>query len=126
MTASMRTLMIVDDSLVIRNRILRVAKDPRMPAVDVVGMARDGEEALSIAARHNPDLVTMDLTMPNMDGAACIEKLAAMLPEARILVISALSDKATALKAMKKGAHGFIHKPFGDDSLISAFGELVR
>lgn len=126
MTASMRTLMIVDDSLVIRNRILRIAKDPRMPAVDVVGMARDGEEALSIAARHNPDLVTMDLTMPNMDGAACIEKLAALLPETRILVISALSDKATALKAMKKGAHGFIHKPFGDDSLISAFGELVR
>ena len=122
----MHTLMIVDDSLIIRNRILRIAKDPRMPAVEVVGTARDGEEALAIAGRHRPDLVTMDLTMPNMDGAACIEALAAMLPRARILVVSALSDKATALKAMKKGAHGFINKPFGDAALVEAFEELVR
>ena len=122
----MHSLMIVDDSLVIRNRIARLAAHPGMPELSVVGLARDGEEALAIAAKHRPALVTMDLTMPHMDGAACIERLAALQPGIRILVISALADKATALRAIKKGAHGFINKPFADGELIDAFTELLR
>ena len=126
MNAPALPLMIVDDSLVIRNRLARISADPRMPPVTVVGLARDGAEAIDLARRVSPALVTMDLTMPNVDGAACIGEIAAMLPRTRILVISALSDRATALKAMKRGAHGFILKPFTDDQVIEAFRELLR
>lgn len=118
-------LLIVDDSKVIRNLIARQMLDARLPPIDVVGLASDGEQALAIAAAKNPDFVTMDLTMPNMDGEACIERLAVLLPDARIMVVSALSDKATALRAISKGAHGFLHKPFTDEQLVAALLELM-
>lgn len=117
--------MIVDDSMVIRNRIERLCADGRLPQLSVVGRAADGVQAVEVAHRERPDLVTMDLTMPHMDGEACIEALAGLLPEIRILVVSALSDKLTALRAIGKGAHGFLHKPFNDDQMVEAMLELM-
>ena len=118
-------LLVVDDSTIIRNHIARLLVDPRLPEINIVGLASDGEKALEAAREHRPDLITMDLTMPNMDGEACIEVLAKILPEARILVVSALSDKATALRAIRKGAHGFLHKPFTDTELLDSLLELI-
>jgi two-component system chemotaxis response regulator CheY len=117
--------MVVDDSMVFRNRIARLAADPRLPRVQLVAMAENGEEAIAQARHHRPDLVTMDLTMPRMDGPACLEVLREQLPEARILVVSALSDRATALKALAKGAHGFLLKPFSDDQMVQSLQELM-
>ncbi len=93
-------LLIVDDSNIIRTHIARLMIDPRLPGIQVVGLAPDGAKAVEMAKLTKPDLITMDLTMPNMDGEACIEQIAGFLPEARILVVSALSDKATALRPM--------------------------
>jgi two-component system chemotaxis response regulator CheY len=118
-------LMVVDDSMVFRNRIARLAADPRLPRVQLVAMAENGEEAIAQARHHRPDLVTMDLTMPVMDGPACLEELRTVLPTARILVVSALSDRATALRAMAKGAHGFLLKPFSDDQMVQSLQELM-
>ena len=118
-------LMVVDDSMVFRNRIARLAADPRLPRVQLVAMAENGEEAIAQARHHRPDLDTMDLTMPRMDGPACLEVLREQLPEARILVVSALSDRATALKALAKGAHGFLLKPFSDDQMVQSLQELM-
>lgn len=119
-------LMIVDDSTIIRNRIAILSNDPRLGRVDIVGLAGDGEQALALARAKRPDVVTMDLTMPNMDGEECIGHLAALLPEAKILVVSALSDRATALKAIKNGAHGFLLKPFRDEDLLNSLLELMQ
>jgi two-component system chemotaxis response regulator CheY len=116
--------MIVDDSSVIRNRIARLIADPRLSDIEISGMAGDGIRALEVAREKRPDLVTMDLTMPNMDGDACIAELVAMLPDVRILVVSALADRATALRAISKGAHGFVLKPFRDEELRKALLEL--
>lgn len=118
-------LLIVDDSMVIRNLIARQMLDERLPPIDLVGLAGDGEQALAIATARKPDFITMDLTMPNMDGEACIERLAKVLPGARIMVVSALSDKTTALRAISKGAHGFLHKPFTEEQLVAALLELM-
>jgi two-component system chemotaxis response regulator CheY len=117
-------LMIVDDSSVIRNRIARLISDPRLADIEIVGLAGDGERALELAREQQPHLVTMDLTMPKMDGEACIEKLVQLLPEVRILVVSALADRSTALRAVMKGAHGFVLKPFREDALQRALLEL--
>ncbi len=120
-----RTLMIVDDSMVFRNRIMRLARD-RLPAVSIVAMAADGVEAVEQARRVKPQFVTMDLTMPRMDGPACLEALGKVLPQARVLVVSALSDRSTALKAMTCGAHGFLLKPFSDEQLVDSLKELME
>lgn len=127
MTLQPKTLnmLIVDDSMVIRNRIARLVSNPQLPPINICGLAGNGEIAVQMARENRPDLVTMDLTMPNMDGEACIEELAKFLPDVQILVISALSDKATALRAIRKGAHGFLHKPFTESELLESLLELI-
>ena len=117
-------LMIVDDSSVVRTRIARLLTNPRLADMEICGLAGDGERAIELAREQKPDLVTMDLTMPNMDGEAAIEALVGLFPNLRILVVSALSDKATALRAIVKGAHGFVLKPFRNEELLQALLEL--
>jgi len=117
-------LLVVDDSNIVRSRIARVADRGRIGPVHIIGLARNGEEALRAARNTAPDVVTMDLTMPQMDGLACIPALLRLRPQASILVISALTDKSTAIRALKLGARGFLQKPFSDDALELALLNL--
>lgn len=110
-------LMIVDDSLLIRKKIERVHDKQRY---EFVGHATDGSEAIAMFSELQPDLVTMDLTMPNIDGIECIDRIMALDPEASILVVSALSDEATGIRALEKGASGFLMKPFTEEDLAEA------
>ena len=116
-------LMIVDDSNIMRRRIER---SNQFDELELVGTAGNGVEALEIFRKTDPDVVTMDLTMPQMDGIECISKIVALKPAVRILVISALADKATAVEAMEKGANGFLNKPFTDRQLNEAIADLMR
>ncbi|MBI3560547.1 MAG: response regulator [Gammaproteobacteria bacterium] len=119
-------LLVVDDSNIIRSRIARIALYSELSHLKIVGLARNGREAIDICWRHSPDLVTMDLTMPHMDGIDCIERLIDLDATLNILVISALNDKATAIEALKRGARGFLHKPFTDEQLVEALLEIMR
>jgi len=110
-------LMIVDDSNMIRTRISRVVQGGGLKNVAVVGLAKNGLEAVRIAKVARPDVVTMDLTMPEMGGIECIAALLKLNPAVNILVVSALSDKSTAIAALKLGARGFVGKPFTDEEL---------
>ena len=116
-------LMIVDDSNIMRRRIER---SQQFADLQLVGTAGNGVEALELFKKTDPDVVTMDLTMPRMDGIECIGRLVALKPAVRILVISALADKATAVEAMERGANGFLNKPFTDRQLNEAIAELMR
>ncbi|HUA22484.1 MAG TPA: response regulator [Steroidobacteraceae bacterium] len=115
-------LLIVDDSNIMRRRIER---SQQFEDLEVVGTAGNGIEALEMFRKTDPDMVTMDLTMPQMDGIECISKLVQLKPAVRILVISALADKATAVEAMERGANGFLNKPFTDRQLNEAIAELM-
>jgi len=115
-------LLIVDDSNVIRRRIERCQQ---IEHLQVVGLASNGVEAIEVFRRTDPDVVTMDITMPQMDGIECVEQLVAIKPHVLILIISALADKATAVEAMEKGANGFLNKPFSDRQLNEALQELI-
>jgi len=116
-------LMIVDDSNIMRRRIER---SQQFDELELIGTAGNGLEALELFRKADPDVVTMDLTMPQMDGIECISKLVELKPAVRILVISALADKATAVEAMEKGANGFLNKPFTDRQLNEAIADLIR
>jgi len=115
-------LLIVDDSNVIRRRIERCQQ---IEHLQVVGLASNGVEAIEVFRQTDPDVVTMDITMPQMDGIECVEQLVAIKPHVLILIISALADKATAVEAMEKGANGFLNKPFSDRQLNEALAELI-
>jgi two-component system chemotaxis response regulator CheY len=116
-------LMIVDDSNIMRRRIER---SQQFEELELVGTAANGIEAIEMFRKMDPDVITMDLTMPQMDGIECIETIVRLKPAVRILVISALADKATAVEAMEKGANGFLNKPFTDRQLNEAIAELIR
>ena len=115
-------LMIVDDSNIIRSKITRTLSQHNM---EVVATASNGEEAISLFAKTTPDVVTMDLTMPRMDGLECIRALRKLNSNVHILVVSALADKATAIQALKEGAQGFLCKPFSEADLTEAMDELL-
>jgi two-component system chemotaxis response regulator CheY len=115
-------MMIVDDSNIIRRRIERSQQIDRL---EVVGSAANGVEAVEMFRRTSPHVVTMDLTMPEMDGVECVEQLVKINPQVLILVISALADKATAVEAIERGANGFLCKPFTDRQLNGALEELL-
>jgi two-component system chemotaxis response regulator CheY len=119
-------LLIVDDSNMIRSRISRVVQDGGLANIALVGLARNGAEAVRIARSTRPKVVTMDLTMPEMDGVQCIGELLRILPGINILVVSALSDKSTVIAALKLGARGFVAKPFSDDELKLALLDLME
>jgi two-component system, chemotaxis family, chemotaxis protein CheY len=113
-------LMIVDDSNMIRTRISRVVQNGGIKGIVLAGLAKNGREALRLARATRPEVVTMDLTMPEMDGIECITELLRFDPKINILVVSALSDKSTAIQALKLGARGFVAKPFTDEELQMA------
>ncbi|SNB61129.1 Chemotaxis protein CheY [Kingella negevensis] len=100
----MYKLMIVDDSNIIRNRIERSLKNL---SVEIVATASNGEQALQMFKEHKPELITMNLTTPEMDGLECIQRIREISADTSILVVSALSDRQTGLKALQYGARGF-------------------
>lgn len=119
----MFTIMVVDDSNIIRNRIARGSENMRF---DVVATAANGSDAVQLYDVLRPDIVTMDLTMPEMNGLECIRRIVSLNEEANILVVSALADKATGIKALEYGARGFLYKPFTDEELFEALNEMAE
>jgi len=101
-------MMVVDDSEVIRMKIDNVLRDQDF---EIVGTAQNGVEAVKQFAELLPDAITLDITMPLMDGIETIQELMKISPDVRILVVSALADKATLINAMRLGATGFLCKP---------------
>jgi two-component system chemotaxis response regulator CheY len=115
-------VLITDDSMVVRRAIQRLLVDGRIETMD---HARNGLEAVSLFRKHQHPVVTLDITMPEMDGLQTVDALVSMNPEVKILIISALADKATAIDAIKRGASGFICKPFTQLDLLEYFNELL-
>ena len=114
--------MIVDDSSTVRRSIERHIFSNR---VTEIYQAANGREALELFERYRPEFVTMDLTMPEMDGLTCISKMMALKPDTRLMVISALGDAETAIEAVERGANEYVVKPFSAADLNLALANLV-
>ena len=80
---------------------------------------------MELFERHRPEFVTMDLTMPEMDGMTCISKMMALKPDTRLMVISALGDAETAIEAVERGANEYVVKPFSPEDLNLALANLI-
>ena len=115
-------LLIVDDSSTVRRSIERHILSER---VTEIYQAANGREAMELFERYRPEFVTMDLTMPEMDGLTCISKMMALKPDTRLMVISALGDAETAIEAVERGANEYVVKPFSAEDLNLALDNLV-
>src|SRR5262245_30796723 len=98
-------LIIADDHPVVRGGLLGMLA--AAPDFEVVGEAATGAEAVALAERHRPDVVLMDLRMPQMDGVAAIQQIRARLPEVRVLVLTTYDSDAEILPAIEAGATGY-------------------
>ncbi len=117
------TLLIVDDSMVMRDTIEEYLSDY---GLDIIGTASNGKEAIEIVREKKPDIVTLDITMPEMDGLECLDKIMEVHPEANVMIVTALADKYTGLQAIDKGAVGFFLKPVDPDELKEGFDEILE
>ena len=93
---------------------------------EVVGYAADGEEAVKKFKELTPDLITMDILMPRMNGIRSIKEIRRVNPRARILVISALSDPDLIKEAMTAGASDYITKPFSVSDLKARISKVIE
>lgn len=114
-------LLIVDDSLIMRRAIERTLTSERFSEIRV---ASNGRLAVAEYKKFLPDIVTMDITMPDMDGLTAVELILSLDKNAMILMVSALADKPTAVEAVKRGASGFLLKPITAESLLEAIDDL--
>lgn len=116
-------LLIVDDSSIMRRIIEKNLKEYD---IEIIGMASDGIQAVEIVKKEKPDVITLDITMPGMDGLACLDEIMKFHPKAKVMIITALSDKLTGLRALDKGARGFLYKPVNAVDLANAFDRLLK
>ncbi len=118
-----KRLLIVDDSSIMRRTIEKNLQDYDL---EIIGQAANGEEALEIVRHEMPDVITLDITMPEMDGIACLEEIMKIHPTCKVMIITALADKLTGLVALDKGARGFMYKPVNAEDLAKAFDKLLE
>ena len=115
-------LLIVDDSMVMR-RALTVSI--QTSNFQEVRSAANGVLALKQFREFLPDVVTLDLTMPELGGIEALEEMLKIKPDTKIMIVSALADDVTAIEALKKGAEQFICKPFTPEELAQALLEML-
>lgn len=118
----MKRIMIVDDSLIVRMNLKRIFEKQ---GFEVVGEATNGQEAVERYVALQPDMVTMDITMPVMDGITALQKIRCTDPRARVVMISALGQEVKIIEAMNSGARNYIVKPFAENNVLNVTEQVL-
>jgi two-component system chemotaxis response regulator CheY len=115
-------VMVVDDS-VLAVQMLKNALEQL--GHRVVRTAASGSEALAAYAACNPDIVTMDITMPDMDGITATRKIVQSFPDARIVMVTSHAQKGMVMEALKAGARGYVLKPLNTAKLAETLANFA-
>lgn len=118
----MARIMVVDDSVMIRKALRTFLESGNH---NVVAEATDGEDAVKEYAKHKPDLVTMDIAMPEMSGIEALGHIIKMDPEAKVVIISSLNEKDLVMKAISLGAKNFVLKPMSREKTLQVVDEAL-
>ncbi len=119
----MPSILVVDDSPIMRKNLKAILTKS---GYTVVAEAANGLDAYYAFEQHRPDLVTMDITMPVMDGIQATKKITTAFPEARIVVISAFDQRTMLFEAMENGAKHYIIKPITAEKLLTVIGNVLE
>ncbi|MBO0961802.1 response regulator [Neobacillus sp. MM2021_6] len=118
----MARVLIVDDAAFMRMMLKDILTKN---GLEVVGEAVNGEDAFEKYQEVQPDIVTMDITMPEMDGITAVKKIRAVNPQAKIIMCSAMGQQPMVLEAIQAGAKDFIVKPFQADRVIESITKVL-
>ncbi|MBC8552323.1 MAG: response regulator [Candidatus Brocadiales bacterium] len=119
----MKKVLIVDDASVVRLLIKKVLQQGDF---DIVGEAVNGIDALAKYKELKPDIVTMDITMPEVDGIQATKDIIAFDADAKIVMLSGIDQKEMLWQAIKAGAASYIVKPFENDRILSTLNEVIN
>jgi len=117
-----KRVLVVDDSRFVCEQMKKMMEDTEFT---VAGYCMTGEEVLNSYDEVQPDVVTMDIILPGMDGLEASEKLLEVHPDARIIVVSSLAYDETEEKAAELGIQHFLFKPYEKDTLLDALRQVV-
>ena len=117
-----KRILITDDALFMRVTLKNILENN---GFEVVGEAANGVESVNLYKRLKPDLVTMDITMPEMDGLTALKEIRAMDPSATVVMCTAMGQKTLVVEAIQAGAKDFIVKPFQPERVIEAMSKLL-
>lgn len=118
----MKKVLIVDDAAFMRMMIKDILQKN---GFEVVGEASNGVEAVNLYKKERPDVVTMDITMPDMDGIEAVKEIRSFDTDAKIIMCSAMGQQSMVMDAIKSGAKDFIVKPFQADRVLEAIRKVV-
>ena len=118
----MKSILIVDDANFMRMMLKDILTKN---GYEIVGEASNGAEALQKYKELNPDLVTMDITMPDVDGIEGVRLIRKFDPNANIIMCSAMGQQAMVVDAVKSGAKDFIVKPFNAERVVEAVKKIL-
>jgi two-component system chemotaxis response regulator CheY len=113
----MPSVLIADDAAFMRMMIKNILSEA---GYEIVGEAENGSVAVSKYKELKPDLTTMDITMPEMDGLAALKEIRGLNPEARVVMCSAMGQQTMVIESIQAGARDFIVKPFQPDRVLEA------
>jgi two-component system chemotaxis response regulator CheY len=119
--SNMKTVLIVDDVSYVRKTLKQILT---ARGFKVVGEAENGEEAVRLYGETRPDIVTMDLAMPLMNGVDAVRAILQQDPEARIVILSAMMQEHLVSEAIQAGARDYILKPFQTDEVMKVMNEV--
>ena len=117
----MMSALIVDDAEIVRVT-LRIILTKN--GYGVIHEASNGNEAIELFKAHSPDLVTLDVTMDEVDGVVALKEIMQINPKAKVLMVSAIGQDVVVKDSIKTGAGGFIVKPFTEQQIIEALNRL--
>ncbi|HEY4548930.1 MAG TPA: response regulator [Bacillus sp. (in: firmicutes)] len=115
-------ILVVDDAAFMRMMIKDILTKN---GYDVVGEASDGQQAVEKYKELHPDLVTMDITMPEMDGITALKEIKKINPGSKVIMCSAMGQQAMVIDAIQAGAKDFIVKPFQADRVLEAISKTL-
>lgn len=119
----MSKVLIVDDAAFMRMMVKDILTKN---GFEVVGEASNGIKAVELYKQERPDVVTMDITMPEMDGIEAVKAIKEFDPNAKIIMCSAMGQQSMVMDAIKAGARDFIVKPFQADRVLEAINKVIR
>jgi two-component system chemotaxis response regulator CheY len=117
------TFVVTDDAMFMRTLLRKMLEQNE--AFEVLGEASNGLEAIEAAKRHQPDVMTLDITMPQMDGIHAVPEILKVSPATRIIMVTAMGQQSMVIEAIKLGAKDFVVKPFEKSRVYQAIQNVL-
>ncbi len=118
------SVLIVDDAMFMRSMIKDILKDAG--DFEIIGEAEDGNEAVEKFRELEPDLITMDIVMPELDGIEATQKIISENPDTKIVMCSALGQEPLIMESLAAGAKDYIVKPFSPEKVIEVINSVLE